>query len=207
MDFYFSFTGKSLDSQEAIEISLKLATIYSKLKDKSKAESGFDYCLKNQEKIISSIDLNRNDLSKEEINSLALFGMIQDWYGKHLIDYNEFKKAILATSQALSICKKINGYYCEQTLTLINDLGTIYLALDQIKQAIEHFREALKIASAIDSSSIKTIYYNIGMCYLQMNEKKLASSHCYACFKLALKDDDKSMQKVAKECLSYSNEP
>jgi PREDICTED: similar to tetratricopeptide repeat domain 19 len=193
-------------SEPAIEISLKLATIYSKLNDNDKAESGFNYCLTNQEKLISSIDLSRDNLSKEEINSLALFGMIQDWYGKHLIQQNEYKKALLATSKALSVCEKINGHFSEQTLTLISDVGTIYLALNQPEEALKNFREALKIASTIDSPSSKTLYYNIGMCYLQANDKKLAGSHCYACLRLALKENDKDMQKMANECIKLSNE-
>ncbi len=64
-----------------VEISMKLAVIYSQLNDRAKAESGFDFCLTEQRKNCENIP-NGGKLDDEDLNKLGLLGLVSNTYAQ-----------------------------------------------------------------------------------------------------------------------------
>uniref|UniRef100_A0A0X3PKL1 Tetratricopeptide repeat protein 19 n=2 Tax=Schistocephalus solidus TaxID=70667 RepID=A0A0X3PKL1_SCHSO len=78
-------SGVPPGSPMIIELSLKLAMVYSKLEDSEKAESGFAFCLMMQQQNCAAISAYSEDdkpLSEEDLNNLALLGVIQNSYAQ-----------------------------------------------------------------------------------------------------------------------------
>lgn len=157
------------DDESVIEISLQLATIYAERKEYENAEEGFAFCIQKQKNRIKDIDIDK-DLTEEQINSLALYGMILDWYSKYCQMRKNYKLAADYTRQALRLSRKTLGELHEQTLVLMSDLAVITEQNGDLDKAIEILKEVVQRASSINAEGLSTFFYNLGMCYMKKND-------------------------------------
>lgn len=198
--------GMKPNEEPIIEISIKLATIYSKTGDFSKCDEGFRFCLEEQKKRVEPfINKSSDELNKEEINSLALWGMCLDYYAKHLSSIGRFESAIANYKSALAICQQINGNYHPQTLVLLNDTAATLIHLNDFESALAYLKKAIDGAVRTQSQDLATFYYNIGSLYLQQYNHELARISCRESLNFSLQLKDKILEQKARECLIKAN--
>lgn len=197
--------GMKPNEEPIIEISIKLATIYSKTEDFTKCEEGFRFCLSEQNKRVEPfIHKSLDQLTKEEINSLALWGMCLDYYAKHLSSIGRFSEALDHYKSALSVCQQINGNTHPQTLVLMNDTAATLIHLNDYENALAYLKKAIDGAIRTDSEDLALFYYNIGSIYLTQCNYDLAQISCRESLNYSLQLKDKVLEKKARECLIKS---
>ncbi|RWS25905.1 Tetratricopeptide repeat protein 19-like protein [Leptotrombidium deliense] len=197
--------GIKEDDESVIAMSLKLAKIYSEKHEFENAEHGFSFCLRHQSNRLQSIDVNAK-LTDEEINSVALWGQILDWYSKHLLLRGDKQSALKYANDAFHIAVTVKGMNDSHTITLLNDLGSIYNDANQFEKAIECYNKAVKLGEINDSEHLATYYHNLGVCYLHAMNKELARTACQSSLRIAKQDKNVNMQTMAKECLRKCEE-
>ncbi|RWS12488.1 Tetratricopeptide repeat protein 19-like protein [Dinothrombium tinctorium] len=196
--------GAQENDESIIEMSLKLAKIYSERNENVNAEHGFKFCLSHQEKRIKDIDV-KSELTKEEENSLALYGMITDWYSKHLLKIGDKENSLKHANIAYDISVNVNGIQHPQTITLLNDIGSIHFAMHHFEQSIEYFQKAVRLGILANSDNLATFYHNLGIAYLQVMKKHLAHSACLRSLELATESENIDGINKAKECLAETD--
>lgn len=188
-----------VDDESIIELSLQLASIYAEAHDFDKAEEGFSFCKSNQYKRVASIDLsNEKSLSEEQINSLALYAMILDWYSKFQILNKQYGKAFETLKEAHKYCVVVKGQKDEHTATILSDMAVAAELCGKIEEAIKYLRQAIEIAIDVDSINLATYYYNLGMCYLRLKDNSSAHYCCNMAIKYNLNRDDPVYMKALK---------
>lgn len=80
-------------------------------------------------------------------DAVLLQGIAFDWYARILLSQSRYTEALNYLLQAYNICKKMNGEEHEQTVVLLNDLGTIYCVLEEYDEAIKYLSAAAKIGN------------------------------------------------------------
>jgi len=78
-------------------------------------------------------------------DAVLLQGIAFDWYARMLLSQSRYTEALNYLLQAYNICKKINGEKHEQTVVLLNDLGTICSIREEYDEAIKYLSAAVKI--------------------------------------------------------------
>lgn len=102
-----------------------------------KAEQGFEFCMENLKSHVKKDPDNKD--------AMLLLGMAFDWYAQMLLSQSRHTEALNYLLQAYDICKKVNGEEHEQTLVLLNDLGTVYCVRKEYDEAIRYLSAAAKI--------------------------------------------------------------
>ena len=198
--------GMSPNDETLIEISIKLSHIYSQFGELDKCQTGFDFCLTEQSKNVEAFhDKNKDELTEDEINSLALLGMCYDYYGKHLASIGRFDKSLDNYNRALDICIKVNGETHPQTLVLLNDMSATYVLKNDYENALNYEQKALNGAILAEDKNLANYYYNIGSIYLLQMNKELALNSCQRSLSLTRETKDKVLEKKARECIAQSN--
>lgn len=82
-------------------------------------------------------------------DAVSLQGMTFDWYARMLFSQSRHTEAFNYFLQAYDICKKVNGEEHEQTVVLLNDLGTISCIRGEYDEAIKYLSAATKIGNNI----------------------------------------------------------
>lgn len=83
----------------------------------------------------------------ENVNAILLQGMAFDWYAQMLLSQSRHTEAFKYFLQAYDICKKVNGEEHEQTVILLNDLGTVCYIQGEYDEAIKYLSTAARIGS------------------------------------------------------------
>ena len=194
------------DDESVIEISLQLATIYAERREFENADEGFAFCIQKQKQRIKDIDMN-SELSEEQKNSLALYGMILDWYSKYCQLRQDFKLALQYTTEAYQLSKKVLGEVHEQTLVLMSDMGVLTEKTGNADEAIRILKKVIDLATSVASEGISTFFYNLGMCYLNKRDGDNAN---YCCVRAMKKADDLNgnpqLRGKARKCVSLSRD-
>lgn len=195
-------SGMDINDNAIIEISLKLASIYSKQNQKQKAEEGFRFCTTVQEKKLAAINLdNVESLTEQEKDTVLLWAMSADWYAKHLLDTGKYSVAQTYFEKALDISEKINGPTHPQTLVLLNDLGSVASLRKDYEKALEYFEKAISLGTKTDTPDLPAFYCNRGATYLKKKDYNKANTSCSKALKLAKKFKNKEAENDASECL------
>jgi len=92
----------------------------------------------------------------ENKDAILLQGMTFDWYAQMLLSQSKHTEAFKYFLQAYDICKKINGEVHEQTVILLNDLGTVSYIQGDYDEAIKYLSAAAKIGN---TNTIMLIYF------------------------------------------------
>ncbi|XP_076175242.1 tetratricopeptide repeat domain 19 [Ptiloglossa arizonensis] len=188
------YKGVSQDDLAFIHVNLKIANIYDKLGDIEKAEIGYKFCLQKLQ--------NRMNTESENTNLLQLLGLNLEWYSTLLYSQSRYTDAIKYLTQAYDICVKLNGEEHEQTVVLLNDLGTINCMIEEYDQAIKYLYEAIEIGKKLpDMIDIGSIHVNLGRTFIMKGLYEEAKKSCNQGKYLAqAKNHDESITE-AEECL------
>ncbi|GIX94582.1 tetratricopeptide repeat protein 19, mitochondrial [Caerostris darwini] len=195
-------TGTAFDDNSIVEISLKLASIYSQREEKEKAEKGFQFCISTQQSKLDSIDLSKVDaLSDNQKDTVLLWAMCVDWYARYLLASGMLKDAKENFQKALDISERINGISHPQTLVLLNDIGSVHSLLNETDLAVENFKKAIKRSSESESPDLPAFYCNLGATYLQTGNISRGEEACRTALRLARKMKHTVAEADATECL------
>ncbi|XP_072029873.1 tetratricopeptide repeat protein 19, mitochondrial-like [Amphiura filiformis] len=199
-------SGTEKTDPAVIEISLKLAQIYSATRRISEAQAGFQWCIDTTEKLIlssvtssSSSSLpstqERIDVSEKlplptvsettktespssssssastaaepyDIKDLkALLGMCLEAYARFFAKYKKYDDAIVLFTRALSISENDlmeDGHPHQETVTILNDLGTVYDLKGDYNKAKDCIRRSAQLAQRLGNDhSLPTIVCNM----------------------------------------------
>ena len=103
------------------------------------AENGYQYCLK--------ILQNQVDQETDNLDVLTLWAMTLDWYAHMLLDLSRLNEAMKYIKLAYDMCIQLNGEVHEQSVVLLNDLGTIAFLKENFDEAIEYLTKATEIGT------------------------------------------------------------
>lgn len=73
--------------------------------------------------------------------------MTYDWYARMLLSQSRYTEASKYFLQAYNISKKMYGEIHEQTVILLNDLGTVSYKQEKYDEAIEYLSAASEIGN------------------------------------------------------------
>lgn len=195
-----------------LELSLKLASIYSK--DKStheKALKGFKFVinsllLKLEDIVINVEDLNVKDLSEDKKDQLALLGWSYDWFAKHLLLVNDYTGAGEMLKRALKISSKVLGPNHDQTLILLNDVGTTMAMNNDPEEGKTFLQKAVEGAIESQSKELASFYVNLGLVNLKLRKFNEAKRYCEYSIELATKNSEhhnsSDILKLSQHCLN-----
>ncbi|ESO12621.1 hypothetical protein HELRODRAFT_159191 [Helobdella robusta] len=167
------------DDDSILEISLKLSMIYVVQGEYDLAELGYKYCLDILEKKTNG----ENDAVS--IDTLALYGMSLDSYGKYLFYVKRFSDSLLSLKKSLAIAEKLLDHENPQLSVMYNDIGVLSIHRKELDLALEYLELSLKNAK---EAHLSIIYYNIGEVYFLQNNYEIAATK----YENALKHCDKS---------------
>ncbi|EFN71254.1 Tetratricopeptide repeat protein 19 [Camponotus floridanus] len=186
--------GASEDDMRIIHISLKMAKVFEHLKEIKKAEHGYKFCIENLKSHIEKDPENKD--------AVLLQGMTFDWYARMLLSQSRHAEAFNYFLQAYNICKKINGEEHEQTIVLLNDLGTVSYMQGKFDEAVKYLSAATKIGRNLpDMVDLGLIYVNLGNIFLKKGLYDEAKKSCQQGKMIAKNRDDNDSLLKADECL------
>lgn len=186
--------GVSEDDMRVIHISLKMAKVFEQLKEMKKAEQGYKFCIENLKSHIEK--------DPENEDAILLQGMTFDWYARMLFSQSRHTEAFNYFLQAYDICKKINGEEHEQTIILLNDLGTVSYMQGEYDEAVKYLSAATKIGKNLpDMVDLGLIYVNLGNIFLKKGLYDEAKKSCQQGRTIAKNGDDNASLLKADECL------
>jgi len=185
--------GTAQDDLKIIHMSLKLAKIYEQKHDWMKAEEGYKFCMKH---------LERQAKNSEDEDILMLWGMTLDWYARFLHEQNRLDEAFSHYKRAYDMCVKINGEIHEQTVILLNDLGTISFLRGDNDNAILYMTKAVETGRHLPNmEDFSSVYVNLGNIYIQKEMYKEAEKSCVEGMKNAKRHKNEEGLKEATLCL------
>ncbi|XP_011882548.1 PREDICTED: tetratricopeptide repeat protein 19 homolog, mitochondrial [Vollenhovia emeryi] len=186
--------GAAEDDMRVIHISLKMARVFEHLNEAKKAEQGYRFCL---ESLKSHVE---KDPDNED--AALLQGMAFDWYARMLLSQSRHTEAFNYFLQAYDICRKMNGEEHEQTVVLLNDLGTICCIRGEYDEAIKYLSAAARIGENLpDMADLGSIHVNLGNVLLKKGLYDEAKTSCQRGRKIAKTRDDNDSLLEANECL------
>lgn len=169
---------------------MKLARISQLKAEIERADLGYQWCLEHIEK-------QKND----SVDAQMLYGVIQDWYAQFLLDIGDIPKAIVHLKEAYSVCKRTKGRNSEQSMLLLNDLGTTSFRAGDIDNAQGYLKEAIEIGNNIeDKSHLGVIHANLGLILLEKGVAKEAEKYCKEAWKLGKKHENNESVDQANYC-------
>lgn len=194
-----------------LELSLKLASIYSKsISTHDKALKGFKFVinslLSNLHDLLSNLDeIELQELSEDRKSELALLGWSYDWFAKHLISLNDYDGAADMLQRAANISSKILGPLHDQTLILLSDVGTTLAMNNSPETGTTYIKQAVEGAIKSQSKELASFYVNLGLVNLQLRKLSEAKRYCENSIELALKNrehhNSNEVITLSKSCL------
>lgn len=203
-----------LDSSDLaiLELSLKLASIYSKNQTThDKATQGFKFVINNllndlQDLLTTIDDIDIHEMSDEKKDELALLGWGYDWFAKHLLNMNDFTGAADMLQRALQISSKVLGPLHDQTLILLNDVGTTMAMNEAPEEGRTFIRKAVEGAIESQSKELPSFYVNLGLVNLKLKKLNEAKRYCEYSIELASKNREHhnsfEVIQLSRSCLN-----
>ncbi|XP_071577542.1 tetratricopeptide repeat protein 19 homolog, mitochondrial [Temnothorax nylanderi] len=186
--------GAAEDDIRVVHISLKMAKIFEHLNEAKKAEQGYKFCMEHLK--------SHAEKDPDNEDAVLLQGMAFDWYGRFLLSQSRHTEAFDCFLQAYNICKKVNSEEHEQTVVLLNDLGTISCIRGEYDEAIKYLSAAAKIGENLpDMVDLGSIHVNLGNVLLKKGLYDEAKKSCQRGRKIAKSRDDNNSLLEADECL------
>lgn len=159
-----------------------------------KAEEGFKFC-------VLSLQSN-NEKGRCDEDTLLLWAMALDWYARFLVDVNRLPEAFEYFKKAYDLCVKINGVNNEETVVLLNDLGTICFVQNDLDNAISYLTQAVSIGNKLpDMEDFGSVLINLGTVYMKKGMMKEAKQVYQDALKNAKKHNNVQVLKEANTCL------
>lgn len=159
-----------------------------------KAEEGFKFC-------VSSLESNNEKGGCDE-DTLLLWAMALDWYARFLVDMNRLPEAFEHFKKAYDLCVQINGMNNEETVVLLNDLGTICFVQNDLDSAISYLSQAVSIGNKLpEMEDFGSVLINLGTVYMKKGMMKEAKQVYQDAWKNAKKHNNFEVLKEANTCL------
>ncbi|RZC34721.1 tetratricopeptide repeat protein 19 -like, mitochondrial [Asbolus verrucosus] len=175
---------------KVIHISLKLARISQLKADVERADLGYKWCMEQIEK-------QKND----SIDAQMLYGVTQDWYAQFLLDKGEVTESIKHLKEAYNVCEQTKGKITEQSMLLLNDLGTTSFRAGDIENAQGYLKEAISVGRNVeDKSHLGVVHANLGLILLEKGIAKEAEKYCKEAWRLGKKHDNNESVEQANYC-------
>lgn len=198
-----------------LELSLKLASIYGRNQaSHEKAMKGFRFVINSllfrlddllHKNVDCVADLDMSELSADKQNELALLGWSYDWFAKYLLTINDFDGAGVMLKRALDISMKVLGPLHDQTLILLNDVGTTMAMNNEPGEGIAFLQRAVEGAIESQSTELASFYVNLGLVNLNLRKFNEAKRYCEYSIEIATKNSEhhNSMEiiKLSRNCL------
>lgn len=204
---------ESPTSPAILELSLKLASIYSKKPETvEKALKGYKFVisslLNNLDDIVGNMEeLDLQELSEEKRNELALLGWSYDWFAKHLLIMNDYSSAANMLLKAYEISSKVLGPLHDQTLILLNDIGTTLAMNNSPDDGKKFIKKAVDGAITSNSIELASFYVNLGLVHLNLRDLTEAKQYCEYSLGLAKKNPEHynshEVAELSQTCLSH----
>ena len=183
-------TGQHKEDDDAvIDISLQLAKIYARRKEYTKADVGYQFCVDNQERKLLKMGVrskSAEQLTPEEFNSMALYGMIFDERSRYYARRFMHEKAYNDIIKAMNISVILRGEHDRNTITLINDVGVISDLNGKYDEAIKHFTRAAVLGRAVGHGDLPVYYLNLGMAQAKLGLVDEAFENCIRTSKMVV---------------------
>ncbi|KAJ8680903.1 hypothetical protein QAD02_016690 [Eretmocerus hayati] len=186
--------GTPQDDPKIVHMSLKMAKILESKGDYLNAESGYKYCLDILQKHI--------DAATEDLDIIALWGMNLDWYSHMLLAINRYSEAMKLLEKAYDVCVQLNGELHEQSIILLNDLGSVSFLKGNLDDAEVYLRKATEIGDKLsDMEDLASIHINLGNVLMKKGLLDEAKRSCSRGWIMAKSKKDPESQSEAKNCL------
>lgn len=195
-----------------LELSLKLASIYSRNPGThEKALKGFKFVinslLQDLENIVNNIEeLELHSLSDDKKDELALLGWSYDWFAKHLLAINDYSGAADMLQRAVQISSLVLGPLHDQTLILLNDIGTTLAMNDSPEEGKVFIKKAVEGAITSQSKELASFYVNLGLVNLKLMNLEEAKRYCEYSMELAKKNREhyntQEILELSRTCLN-----
>ncbi|KAK9510676.1 hypothetical protein O3M35_005412 [Rhynocoris fuscipes] len=193
--------GIQEDDLKINHVSLKLAKIYEEKTDFNKAEEGYKFCLKNLDhKVQSPGPGSANE------DAVVLLAMTLDWYARFLLERDRLEEALNYFKKAYDLCISIYGEIHEQTVVLLNDLGTISFLKGNMEDAMDYLNKAVEIGRHLPNmEDLSSVYVNLGNMYLQKRMFDEAKKYCKEGWQNAKRHKNSDGLQEATLCLDELN--
>ncbi|XP_063233876.1 tetratricopeptide repeat protein 19 homolog, mitochondrial [Bacillus rossius redtenbacheri] len=187
-------SGTPASDNKVVHISLKIADIFTKRREPSKAENGFKFCVENLEKKI--------DAGVDDEDTLTLWGMTLDWFGRFLLEENRAAEALECFEKAYRTSLKVHGEEHEQTVVLLNDLGTVAFLCGDHDRAVGYLGHAVEVGRRLPGmQDFAAVHVNLGAVYLKKGMYREARHACETALRDARAHDNKEGVEEANTCL------
>ncbi|XP_022198074.2 tetratricopeptide repeat protein 19 homolog, mitochondrial isoform X2 [Nilaparvata lugens] len=185
--------GTANDDPKIVHMSLKLAKIYEETGQIDKAEQGFKFCLECLQPLV--------DKSSDE-DLLTLWAMSLDWYARFLQQQNRLDEALVHYKKAYAMCVKVNGEVHEESVVLLNDIGTISYLKGDKDEALAYMTKAIEVGKHLPNmEDFSSVYVNLGNIYLKKGLYEEAKKFCSEGYKNAKRHHNPEGLKEAEICL------
>ena len=105
------------------------------------AENGYQWCLKILQEYI--------DKGTEDVDIITLWAMNLDWLAHLLLSMSRFTEAMKYMEKAYVQFVKLNGEEHEQSVILLNDLGSISFLKENFDDALQYLSKAVEIGNCL----------------------------------------------------------
>lgn len=140
--------------------------------------------------------------NEDDEDVLMMWGMTLEWYARFLHERNRLEEAFANYKKAYEMCLKLNGEIHEQTVILLNDLGTISFLRGDNDNAILYMTKAVETGKHLPNmEDFSSVYVNLGNIYMQKEMYEEAQKHCIEGMKNAKRHKNEEGFNEANICL------
>lgn len=144
----------------------------------------------------------RVEEDEKDEDALSLWAMSLDWYARFLLERERMEEALNNFQKAYKMSLKVNGEIHEQTVVLLNDLGTINFLMGNNDEAIEYLQKAIEIGRHLPNmEDFSSVHVNLGNIFLQRKLYAEAEKYCTEGFKNATRHKNAEGIHEATICL------
>ncbi|XP_044743250.1 tetratricopeptide repeat protein 19 homolog, mitochondrial-like, partial [Chrysoperla carnea] len=174
---------------KVVHISLKVANVHVQMGYLEEAEIGYVWCIDKLE-------------HKTDNDSLLLRGISYDYYAQLLLTQNRVKKAIDCLKSAYDICVQVLGITSNQSIKLLNDLGSAYWRAGDLSNAESYFKKSLSLIQISGNESYTGVLkYNLGTLLMEKGLYKDSQQMCKEAWHFAKASNDNNLLERASDCL------
>ncbi len=198
--------NKEKDDNAIIEISLKLAKIYTLENRFEEATEGYLFCMDRMEKKLKNVDRStvRGDDPDDEsgnLNTLALLGMCTTSYGRYMLMRRDYNEADRVLNEALTIAKQVFGEEDNQVAVIYSDLATVASHKNDPALARDRIQAAVRIGQAVESEDLTMFLCNLCFICSDLEDWQGGRKAAKKALRLARNNEDKHLEQTALDCL------
>lgn len=187
-------TGREKTDNAMVELTIKLGTIYAIQQKDELAQMGYQDAVNVMEEKI-------NKEPESDPNTYALLGLALESYGRYLMVHRKYAAAEPFIVRAESIATKVLGKDHPQRIVLLNDIATIQIMRENLKDAETTLNQAVEIGTKANVSELPALHSNLGAIYLRTSKLDEAEKNCSIALDKAKEMKNKYAQGQAEFCL------